>query len=398
MSDLSTLYIGGKVFDGTDSLDDHGVMVEGDTITAVKPTAEFEGHAGARVDTGGGTLLPGLIDCHVHICMTASADPKADQARMSAAQNTLVALKNAQASLAGGITSIRDCGGIDYREFAVRDMIARGEFIGPTIMAAGRMICMTGGHGNQYGRVADGPDEVTKAVREQIHAGCDLVKIMATGGVMTPGVNPEDAHYSLEELKAGISEAHRFHRHTASHAQGTDGIRNAVAAGIDSIEHGIFMTEETIDRMKEAGTCLVATLAALRNILAHADDGRIPPYAVEKSRRIADTHRQSIIDYYKAGGKMAMGTDAGTPFNIHGDNALELAYMTECGVTPADALKISTVNAADLMRMSDRGRIADGAKADLLIVDGDPLADINMAAVRANHRMVVRNGVAVQGG
>ncbi|MCP5035938.1 MAG: amidohydrolase family protein, partial [Actinomycetia bacterium] len=168
----------------------------------------------------------------------------------------------AQATLAGGITAIRDCGGKDYLELSVRDACNSGAQMGPTIRAAGRMICMTGGHGNPIGRVADGPDDVVKAVREQIHAGSDFIKLMATGGVLTPGVNPEDAHFSYEEISAGIHEAHRFSKRTASHAQGTDGILNAARGGVDSVEHGMFMTQECVEVMLEQGTYLVPTLAA----------------------------------------------------------------------------------------------------------------------------------------
>lgn len=171
----------------------------------------------------------------------------------------------------GGITAVRDCGGVNYLEFAVRDACNAGTFLRRSIRAAGRMICMTGGHGNRFGRVADGIDEVVKAVREQVHAGSDLIKIMATGGVMTPGVNPEDADYSAEEIAAGIHEGHRFHKTCASHAQGTEGILNAVRVGIDSIEHGIFMNEQCVEEMLEAGTYLVPTISALQNILAGAD-------------------------------------------------------------------------------------------------------------------------------
>jgi len=257
---------------------------------------------------------------------------------------------------------------------------------------------MTGGHGNKNGRVADGPDEVVKAVREQIHAGCDLIKIMATGGVMTPGVDPEDAHYSEAELRAGIAEGHRFHRHSASHAQGADGILNATRAGVDSIEHGIFMTDECIEEMLARGTVLVPTLAAINNILRNASSG-IPAYIVEKSERVAVHHRRSIKSFYDAGGILVMGTDAGTPFNRHGENTLELAYMVDIGVKPADALVAATTNPAKLMGLSDRGQIGEGMAADLLIVDGDPTEDIDRAADTANHIMVVKNGtVAVRRG
>jgi imidazolonepropionase-like amidohydrolase len=258
------------------------------------------------------------------------------------------------------------------------------------------MICMTGGHGNRIGRVADGVDEVVKAAREQIHAGCDLVKIMATGGVMTPGVNPEDAHYSAEEMAAGITEAQRFHRPTASHAQGRDGILNAVCGGISSIEHGIYLDQRCIEEMLERGTYLVATLAAINNILVNTDQG-IPDYVLEKSQRVRERHRDAISSFYKAGGKLAVGTDAGTPFNRHGDNARELAYLVEVGVSPTDALVAATGNAAALNRIDDEGRIAEGNRADLLLLAGNPVADIEAAADKANHRAVIKRGNVVAG-
>jgi imidazolonepropionase-like amidohydrolase len=250
---------------------------------------------------------------------------------------------------------------------------------------------MTGGHGNRVGRVADGVDEVIKAVREQIHAGSDLIKIMATGGVMTPGVNPEDAHYSAEEMAAGIREGHRFHKPSASHAQGRDGILNAVRGGVDSIEHGIFMDDRCVEEMIESGTYLVPTISALKNILANGDRG-IPAYILEKTERVSEAHQNAIGMFYRAGGKLAMGTDAGTPFNHHGANAMELAYMVEYGVSPSDALVAATGAAADLNRLRDRGRLQEGHKADLLVVTGNPTLDIQCASDAANHRMVVKNG------
>jgi len=390
---MSVLFEGGLVFDGAGQvLADHGVMVEADTIVAVAPLAEFSGHAGPRVDTSGGTLLAGLIDCHVHLVYGGEADPGAAQIKLSDGQITIRALENAQATLAGGITGIRDCGGKDYLEFAVRDAVNAGRHLGPTIRAVGRMICMTGGHGNRIGRVADGVEEVIKAVREQIHAGADQIKIMATGGVMTPGVNPEDAHYTAEEIGAGIAEGKRFNRKSASHAQGSEGILNAVRGGITSIEHGIFMTDECIAEMLAAGTYLVPTLAAVGNITGHADKG-VPDYIIEKATRVLDVHKDSVRRYYEAGGLIAMGTDAGTPFNMHGANALELGYMVDIGISPSDALVISTRNAADLLSLEDRGVIAAGMKADLLVVDGDPTRDIAMAANASNHRLVVKDGI-----
>lgn len=392
---MTTLYTGGRIFDGKDKMiDGHAVAVEAGKIVRIASTAEFDGFTGETVDTSGGTLMPGLMDAHVHILYGAEPNPSVKLEDMSAAQITLRGMEHANTTLRGGITAIRDCGGREYMEFAIRDACNSGRFLGPSIKAAGRIICMTGGHGNRHGRIADGKDDVIKAVREQIHKGSDLIKLMATGGVMTPGVNPEDAHYSAEEIAAGIAEATRFHRTTASHAQGAAGILNATLGGVTSIEHGIFMDEECCKAMLERGTYLVPTLAALANILENASKG-IPDYVVEKAQRCAEAHRKSINMFYKAGGKIALGTDAGTPFNKHGENAQELRHMVENGIAPIDALHFGTSAAADLLRLDDRGSIAEGLAADLLIVNGDPSEDILMAADKTNHRAVVKNGTLI---
>ncbi|UYN93323.1 MAG: amidohydrolase family protein [Enhydrobacter sp.] len=391
---MATLYVGGRLFDGEKAVDGHAVLEEGGKVRRVAPAGEFVGFAGVRVDTTGGTLMPGLIDCHVHSLFGGEGNPRAAQEALSPAHLAVRGMELMRTTLEGGVTAVRDCGGKDYIEFAMRDAFNSGRFLGPTMRCAGRMICMTGGHGNRTARVADGVDEVVKAVREQVHAGSDLVKIMATGGVMTPGVNPEDAHYTADEMKAGISEAHRFHKCCASHAQGALGILNAVRGGIDSIEHGIFMDDECCREMKERGVWLVPTLAAVKNILKGYDDGdrSIPAYAVDKARRVFERHIDSVKMYYKAGGRIAMGTDAGTPHNRHGENARELEYMCEVGVSTRDSLFFSTASAADLMRLDDQGRVREGNSADFVVCDGDPLADIARAARKENHRLVVKRG------
>jgi imidazolonepropionase-like amidohydrolase len=391
----TTLYSGGFVFDGVNEiLRDHAVLVEGDTVKDVAPVEKYSDYQGARVDTTGGTLMPGIADCHVHLVYRGEANPRGSVEEASPAEITLRVLENAQTSLKCGITAVRDCGGREYLEFPVRDACNSGRFLGPNIMASGKMICMTGGHGNRSGRVADGCDEVVKAVREQIHAGSDLIKIMATGGVMTPGVNPEDAHYSAEEMASGVHEAERFHRTSASHAQGAEGIMNAVNAGITSIEHGIFMDQECLDAMMERGTYLVPTLAAVKNIINNKDNG-IAESVVEKSLRVYDRHLESFKMFYKAGGKIAMGTDAGTPFNLHGENAKELAFMAECGMSNLDSLRSATSVGHALMQFEDRGQIKAGFKADMLIVEGNPQDDIAMAAQSENLRTVYKNGKEV---
>ncbi len=208
---------------------------------------------------------------------------------------------------------------------------------------------------------------------------------MATGR-HDPGVNPQGGDGRGTEGGGG-----GLHKPCASHAQGREGIINAVRGGIDSIEHGIYMDEVCVEEMMARGTYLVPTLAAIRNILGNRDRG-IPAYVVEKSEIVAEVHKHAIQLFYKAGGKIAMGTDAGTPFNLHGENALELAYMVDVGISPADAIQIATRNAAALNRYEDRGRLAEGCYADLLLVEGDPLAEIARVAEKRHHRLVVKNG------
>jgi len=394
---MQVLFKGGALFDGVkEPIAGHAVMVDNGRVKKIGPAGEFAGFAGEIVDTAGGTLMPGVIDCHVHLCSGGEADPATVQGKLNAAQIALKALERAQLTLKHGTVAVRDCGGKDYIEFSVRDAIKRGEFVGPAIRAAGRMICMTGGHGNRGGRVADGADEVIKAVREQIHAGSDLIKIMATGGVMTQGVNPEDAHYTRAEMAAGLAEAQRFHKRTASHAQGAEGILNAVLGGVSSIEHGIFMDDECLRAMIERRTYLVPTLAAVKNIVRNKDKG-IPAWAVEKAVRVYERHLESFQMFYKAGGLIALGTDAGTPFNLHGENAMELEYMVDAGMKPIDALRAGTSNAADLTDLPEHGRIREGAAADLLLVDGDPVRDITRASRHVNHRGVFRGGRPAEG-
>lgn len=395
MGNGSTLYRGGLVFDGLGAPKDGlGVLVEDGRIAAVEPVANFAGHAGEVVDTAGATLMPGLMDCHVHILYGAEGNPGDAAEKLTASALTLKGMENARRTLEGGIVAIRDCGGKDYIDLDVRDALNAKRFPGPVMRASGKMICMTGGHGNRNGIVADGCDAVIKAVRTNVHMNVDVIKIMATGGVMTPGVNPEDAHYSAEEMKAGVKEARRFNKRTASHAQGAEGILNAVRAGIHSIEHGIFMNEQCIREMIDGDTFLVPTLAAVKNIINNRHLG-IPDWAVEKSLRVYDVHLASFKAFHEAGGKIAMGTDAGTPFNRHGENVQELRWMVEAGMTPLEALIAGTSNAAELIEPGERGVIAKDKVADLLLVRGNPAENIDMAGEMANHLMVIKDGAAV---
>ncbi|MFM2043020.1 MAG: hypothetical protein RLY86_1596 [Pseudomonadota bacterium] len=389
-----TLFSGGQIFSGTGGMvAGHGVLVEEGRIREMAPVAAFAGFAGPRVDTTGATLMPGLIDCHVHLALGAEENVVGVLRDQSPGALTLTVLENAQATLAGGITTVRDLGGRDYMEFAVRDAIAAGRHLGPTLRCAGQVVCMTGGHGHWIGIEADGPDAVTQAVRENVKQGADCIKIMATGGVLTPGVDPLAAHFTAEEMAAGVRTAHGLGRRIAAHAQGAAGILNAVIAGIDSIEHGFELTDAIIARMVDQGTALVPTLSAAGILMRH--QGPLPAHVRDKINRYGALHQESFRRYVKAGGKVAMGTDAGTPGNRHGENVQELAFMVELGMTARDALVAATATAADLLDLPDHGRIRAGAVADLLLVAGDPVADITAVTDRARHRGLWKGGVDV---
>jgi imidazolonepropionase-like amidohydrolase len=362
---------GGDRRPGTD------ILIDGGRIAVVGAAPE---RAGAEViDLDGRTVLPGLIDCHVHIAFNGDPDEVARIPTMPTAALAWQASENARRTLEAGFTAVRDLGTRDNVAIHLRDEIAAGRLPGPRLRAVGAIVCITGGHGWFVGRQADGVDEVRKAVREQLRAGADCIKFTATGGVMTPGVDPRSASFTEEELRAGVEEAHKAFRRAAAHAQGTSGIKNAVRAGIDSIEHGIFMDDEVLEEMRSRGTFFVPTLVAPENIVRFGLDAGIPRYAVEKSEQVREVHRESFQKALRAGVRIAMGTDAGTPFNRHGENAQEIALMVDAGMAPADALFASTRNAAELLDiLDDAGTLEPGKRADLLIVDGDPLADVRV--------------------
>jgi len=385
----------GHIFDGSPTLlPAHAVLVEDGRVRSLDRSAAFEGWAGDTIDLPGTTLLPGLIDCHVHLTYRAEPNLATTLFVMSPEAIALRTLESARETLLGGVTAVRDCGGKDFIEFAVRDACNTGRFLGPWIQVAGQFICMSGGHGWQVARIADGVEEVRKAVREQLAKGADLVKLMATGGVMTAGADPRAAHYTLEELTAGVGEATRRGKRSASHAMGGEGILNAVRAGITSIEHGIFMDDECVRAMIERKTYLVPTIATMLHVVQNAERG-IPAFAVEKARMVLEAQRTTFRTYCEAGGLVAMGTDAGTPYTAHGDNCVELRYMVEFGLSRLQSLIAATRNGADLMGLPDRGRIEPGCVADFLAVCGNPLADIDAVADRSRHHAVIKAGSIV---
>ena len=352
------------------------VRVEGGRIAAVGRGLPRDG--AELLEAAGHTLLPGLIDCHVHLAYDGRPGEPLNPVDPVPVYAWRMA-NNARATLHAGFTSVRDLGAPQAINCDLMRAVDSGMVEGPRIVPAGRMITMTGGHGWPIGREADGADEVRKAVREQLKAGARAIKLMASGGVMTPGVDPRSPQLGLEELSAGVEEAHKAGVKTASHAQAAAGIRNAVFAGIDSIEHGIYLEDDVIEEMKRRGTMLVATLTAPHNINALGEGAGMPPHVLEKSRMVAEAHLDSFRRALRAGVPLASGTDAGTPGNHHGQNAQELRLMVEHGLSPAEALRAATVHAAALLGLGEQtGRIAPGLAADLLLVAGDPLADITV--------------------
>jgi len=329
------------------------------------------------VNFGGKTVIPGLIDAHIHSLFDASGDPFGSLEAESASMITLKAANFMEKTLEAGIVAIRDMGGVDYLEMGLNEAIKSGLSKGPRMQLSGKLITMTGGHGHQFGREVDSPHEARKAAREQLKNGVDLIKIMATGGVMTEGVQPGAPQLTEEEMRAAIIEAHKAERKTATHAQGVEGIKNALRAGIDSIEHGIFLDDEAIELMVHNDVFLVPTLAAPYWIIDAGVEKGVPEFAVEKSKAVIESHAKSFQKAREAGVKIAMGTDAGTPFNKHGKNKFEIKMMVENGMKPIEAIKAATMGGAELMELTDKlGSISEGKLADMVVVDGKPDQDI----------------------
>ena len=371
------------------------VRIEGGLIVAVDREVPSDG---ARIIEGmGRTLLPGLMDAHVHLTFRAEPNEPFGLTE-TAATYALRAAANARATLAAGFTTVRDLAAPYAINCDLAKAIDAGLVEGPRVIAAGRNVTMTGGHGWTMGREADGADEVRKAVREQLKAGARVIKFMASGGVMTPGVDPRSPQLGPEELAAGIEEAHKAGVKTASHAQSAQGIRNVVRAGVDSVEHGIYLEDDVIDEMVRRGTFFSATLAAPMNIIRLGLAAGVAPHAVQKSEMVSVAHHGSFRRAVKAGVRLVMGTDAGTPGNRHGENAQELRLMVADGVSPAQAIVAATASAAELFGIAaETGRVAVGLAADLLLVEGDPLSEIGILEQADRLHAVIKGGRVVGG-
>ncbi len=395
-----------RLIDGTgkEPRTDIDVLIRGERIVAVGRDLADAGVT-RIIDLGGRTLLPGFIDAHVHLTFSPPANHDAgiaDQVRNSDADLALRGAANARRTLEAGFTTVRNVGG-SFADRSLRDAIARGDVTGPRMLVANHAIGITGGHcddgngldpevfsarrGPESG-TADGAEEVRKAVRHQIKHGADVIKLCATGGVLSQGDGVGNAQMTADELRVAVEEATKADRKVAAHAHGNAGIRAAVKAGVHSIEHGSVLDNETLALMKRAGTYLVPTLMAARAVEAKAAAGTLSAESAAKARAIAPRMRSSFALALRSGVKIALGSDAGV-FD-HGTNGDEFVEMVQGGMAALAAITAGTSSAADLLGVSDIGRVAQGMLADLVVVDGDPLRDIT---TMRSPQLVMKAGV-----
>lgn len=404
MSTTSFMIRNVTLLDGTGraSVADQAVVVDGRRIAWVGPADQAPAVADqAIVDGTGHTLLPGLINCHVHLCNDGAPDLFAQVLEDSVPIATLRGARGALLTLESGVTTVRDCGAASGIAIELAKAIEQGFIPGPRVKAAGRVITMTGGHGHFIGREADGPDAIRRATRAEIKEGAHFIKVMSTGGVLTPGVTPTQTALLPEELDVVAQEAHNAGRRVATHAIGNAGIKNALRAGIDSIEHGFYLDDEALDLAVAKGAFLVPTLLAISQITANGIAGGIPDWVVGKAAHEAGKQRESFKAAVDSGMKIAAGTDAGTPFNRHEDIALEMGLMVEYGLSPMQAILAATRNAAENLDVLDSvGTVEVGKLADLILVAGDPTQDIGamrQVAFVAREGVVYRNDVTAGG-
>ncbi|WP_417029756.1 amidohydrolase family protein [Cloacibacillus evryensis] len=337
-----------------------------------------EAPAGAElIDYGDKYVTPGIIDAHVHVTIDPEADFTGFVGRDSDTRIAHRGTVNLKKTLDGGVTFIRDLGGYHHIDIELKKLIDEGLIEGCGLLASGEMITMTGGHGWKIGRECDGPSEARKAAREQIKAGATVIKIMATGGNLTPG--PQGApQLSEEEIRAAVEEAHKSGKRTTTHSHSAEGVKNALRAGIDCIEHGMFIDEEALDFMKAHGIPYVPTLVAPWICAMVGEERGLSKEAVEKTKSAIGRHMESFRMAVKKGVKIAMGTDAGTPFCEHGKAYVgELRLMTEGGFTPMQAIVAATKSSAEVVGVEkSRGTLEAGKEADFLVLAENPLDDI----------------------
>jgi len=384
------------------TLSGQAILIEGDKIVSVGPAADLKSSLGTEViDLPNATVLPGLIDAHTHLTF----EPEQlgyESLGISVPREALTGAKNARITLDAGFTTVRNVGASGYSDVALRDAINSGDVPGPRMIVSGPALGITGGHCDdnllpfEYHHegegVADGIEAVQHKVREVIKYGADVIKICATGGVMSKGDDPNASQYTMEEMKAIVAEAHRLGRKVAAHAHGAEGVRWASIAGVDSIEHGHLMDDESIATLKKNGTYLVPTVYLMDWNRDNLGKRNAPEYIVRKMKEVSAVGQNNVKKAFAAGLKIGFGTDAAV--YPHGLNAHEFAVYVRLGLTPLQAIQSSTVNDADLLGWSGKvGTLEPGKWADVIAVDGDPLKDVT---VLEHVKFVMKGGASVK--
>lgn len=401
---MVTIYQHGFLIDGLadSALDDGLVVYEGAKILYAGP---YRPEIAAKYpdaqlnDCRGKTIMPGLIDAHVHLTMYGKGSSVHDFLVDSATYTALKAAEMAKRDLRAGFTTIRSLGDKASADFAVKRAIDEGLIEGPRVLSSGKCISITGGHGDfvpgdvqldTIGETCDGVEQVRRAARERLKNNADCIKVMATGGGNSPGPGTA-SQMTIDEMRAAVEVAETRDVLTAAHCIGTEGIKNAMRAGIRTIEHASFIDDEGIEMALRGGHYICSTLCAFRTMEQPPDAG-IPDYVVEKIRYFATAHYSGLQKAYKSSVKIMLGTDAGTPYNFHGCNADELwRFVRDGGFTPMDAIKAGTSVAAEGLRQDDIGVLAEGKTADILIVNGNVLSDVRILS-RQENIAVIHNG------
>lgn len=403
-------FVGGRLIDGTGRtpIEKSAVLIEGPKIVGVGKRGSIQIPPDAKViDVSGKTVMPGLIDCHVHLAGI-STDEKINMQlwnlKTPPALKLLHAVVNAQKALDSGITTLRNMAR-DENEVSLRDAFDQGVMVGPRIVTTAGGVGMTASHGDMFtppiiprrpGDTADGPDECRKAVRERVRWGADFIKISTTGGVMSEGDESWWRNYSLSEIEAITDEAHALGRKVAAHAQGTEGIKNAIRGGIDTIEHGCYLDGEAIQMMVDRGTILVPTLAIVYEIVTRGEELGIPEYGMRKAKLVFEAHVESVKNAYKGGVRIATGTDTSGRVVRFGNHAVELELLCKCGMSPMEAIVAATKTASEALGRQDKyGTLETGKLADMLVVDGNPLKDVRVLQDKDRVGMVMKNGEVV---
>jgi len=390
---VSCLLAGRLVDPASEKIRDNMVIIiEGERIKMVGTRSETKVPPDADViDLSGATLLPGLIDCHTHLGARADHYDDIYDFKDTPFNSAFAAVIHARKTLEAGFTTVRDVGSAPFLAVDLRNAINEGFLAGPRVVASGPGISITGGHGdlNSYSpqtrvtmfpeerdyQIADGADQIRHVVRAHAKYGVDLIKICATGGVLSRGDRPGAPQFTLEELRVAAETAHMAGRKIAAHAHGTEGIKNAILAGIDSIEHASLIDDEGIRLAKEHGTYLVMDIYNDDYLISEAPKFGLSTEKLEKEKLVGRLQRENFEKAFKAGAKMAFGTDAGV--YPHGDNARQFAYMVKYGMTPFQAIRSATSSAADLLGLGkDIGAIEPGKSADIIAVESDPLKDV----------------------